>query len=481
MGYCLNPTCLRPQNPDNSNFCQSCGQPLRLSDRYRVNKLLGQGGFGRTFLAQDEHQPSQPTCVIKQFYPVGQPTSAKAIELFEQEAVRLEQLGDHDQIPTLYAYFSQDGQQYIIQQFVDGPNLAQEMVLNATPFTEAQIRSLLLDLLPVLTFIHQGNVIHRDIKPENIIRRRVDARLVLVDFGAAKYAAGTALLKTGTVIGSAEYTAPEQLRGKASAVSDLYSLGVTCLHLMTGLSPFDLFDVQSDRWMWQRCLSEPISDDLAKILDRMVSPSVQQRWTSSEAILDQLRSKSQKLAIAGQTPGGALQLVPRVDYEPLDFFLRQGQWEEADRETGQILVQLAQRDIWGWLRPEDIEHIPCADLQYLDQLWVEYSQGRFGFSVQKQIYRHMGGMNQFNQRAWNQFAQEVGWRRRRWFRPWVRVQAMTYDLSAPLGHLPRQLSAIGHSRPSLWFSWITMLWWTVMGISSRLDTCEFEAMKARQR
>jgi serine/threonine protein kinase len=290
MSYCLNPNCPKPQNPDNTNFCQSCGSKILLNERYRSIKLIGQGGFGKTFLAVDEHKPSKPKCVIKQFFPQAQGTnnSQKAAELFEQEAVRLDELGKHPQIPELLAHFSQDNHQYLIQEFIDGQNLAQILEAEGT-FKESQIRELLNSLLPVLEFIHSHNVIHRDIKPENIIRRP-DGQLVLVDFGAAKFATVTALLKTGTVIGTPEYIAPEQARGKTVFASDLYSLGVTCIHLLTQVSPFDLFDINEDAWIWRQYLiNNSVSQELGKILDKMVQISVKERCKTVNELMEALK------------------------------------------------------------------------------------------------------------------------------------------------------------------------------------------------
>jgi serine/threonine protein kinase len=256
MSYCLNPTCPNPQNPNDTKFCITCGTKLLLKERYRAIKPIGQGGFGRTFLAVDEDKPSKPPCVIKQFYPQAQGTSTvqKAVELFNQEAVRLDELGKHPQIPELLAYFTQDDRQYLVQEFIDGQNLAEELS-KVGAFNETQILQLLNDLLPVLQFVHNHQVIHRDIKPENIIRRSRDTRLVIVDFGASKFATGAALLKTGTSIGSPEYVAPEQARGKATFVSDIYSLGVTCIQLLTQMSPFDLYDINEDAWVWRQFLT----------------------------------------------------------------------------------------------------------------------------------------------------------------------------------------------------------------------------------
>jgi WD40 repeat protein len=321
MSHCLNPHCPKPENSVDARFCQNCGTELLLGDRYRAIRLIGQGGFGKTFLAEDEYRTTETqaaTCVVKQFHPAGEANAPKAAELFEREAARLEQL-EHPQIPKLYAYLEQDQRQYIIQEFIEGQTLADELAEHGT-FSEPQIIDLLQDLLPVLQFVHWGGVIHRDIKPENIVRRR-DNRLVLVDFGAAKYATTTALERTGTVIGSAEYTAPEQTRGKAIFASDIYSLGVTCLHLLTQMSPFDLFDVSEDTWIWRQYLvNETVSDRLAAILNKMVQNSLKERWRSPREVLLALNSDS-----AAPAPGQLLSLASPIDSKPLSTRI-QGNW-----------------------------------------------------------------------------------------------------------------------------------------------------------
>ncbi|CDM95259.1 SUMF1/EgtB/PvdO family nonheme iron enzyme [Limnospira fusiformis KN01] len=281
MSQCLNPDCLH-SNPEGSQFCQKCGSKLRLAERYYAKSILGQGGFGRTFLAVDDFKPSQPPCVIKQFLPQAQGTATleKAAQLFDQEAQRLELLGKHSQIPELLAYFTADNRQYLIQEFIEGDTLQQQLD-NQGAFTENQIISLLEDLLPVLDFVHQNQVIHRDIKPENIIRRASDNKLVLVDFGAAKQVHSTSLSVTGTVIGSAAYCAPEQAMGKPQYGSDLYSLGVTCLYLLTQVSPSNLYDPLELQWVWREHLNDnQLSEKLGKILDRLVETVFNKRYQS---------------------------------------------------------------------------------------------------------------------------------------------------------------------------------------------------------
>ncbi|TBR61968.1 serine/threonine protein kinase [Westiellopsis prolifica IICB1] len=302
MSYCLNPSCPHPQNKNNGKFCQTCGAKLLLKERYRAIKPIGQGGFGRTFLAVDEDKPSKPRCVIKQFYPQAQGTSTvqKAVELFNQEAMRLDELGKHPQIPELLAYFTQDDRQYLVQEFIDGQNLGEELAAKGA-FNETQIRQLLNNLLSVLQFCHARQVIHRDIKPENIIRRRFPLEseesqhnrdLVLVDFGASKVVTHTDLNRTGTSIGSPEYVAPEQMRGQAIFASDIYSLGATSVRLLTERSPFDLYDINNATWVWQRYVKNPVSEELSGILNKMLQSIPAQRYQTTDEVLTDLNKKS---------------------------------------------------------------------------------------------------------------------------------------------------------------------------------------------
>ena len=315
MSYCVNPNCQIPENFGETDVCANCGTPLLLISRdrvssecrYRVIKPIGQGGFGRTFLAINETQTTGNSfCVIKQFFPQGAivPQSTK---IFAAEAQRLEVLGKHPQIPTLLNYFCQENYQYLVQEFIDGENLEQELTKLGT-FDETKIRELLKELLAILHFVHKNKVIHRDIKPSNIIRRRSpqstlirgtqdissplgEMSIFLVDFGAAKLVKN-AIPQTGTIIGSAAYTAPEQLMGKAIFASDIYSLGVTSIYLLTQIPPFDLFDHQEGIWVWRDYLKSPVSDDLGGIIDRMIQNATNRRYHSVAAILRDLDPNS---------------------------------------------------------------------------------------------------------------------------------------------------------------------------------------------
>ncbi len=313
-----------------------------LRGRYRVLSTIGQGGFGRTLLAEDADR-LKARCVIKQFSPQvqGSKSLEKAVQLFEQEAVRLYELGEHPQIPSLLAYFEHDEQLYLVQQFIEGQTLAQEMAQQGA-FGEQKIREVLAGLLPVLKFVHDKQVIHRDITPSNIIRRSGDNKLVLIDFGVSKLLSAETSAQPGTKIGTEGYAPIEQLRsGKAYPSSDLYSLAATCLYLATQTKPDDLYDPLEGRWFWRERLSQKersLSEPIAQILDRMLKDLVAERYPSADAVMKDLRaalsrplatvamrsvnsppaisSTATKPPLSSQSPGGPVSPVIRASGQP---------------------------------------------------------------------------------------------------------------------------------------------------------------------
>jgi serine/threonine protein kinase len=422
MGICL--ACNDPNQ--SAAFCTACGKELRLQRRYVAERVLGQGAFGKTFLATDEGKPSKPRCVIKQFIYHDPNTRAKALELFDEEAVRLDDLGQHPQIPTLLAHCQQDGRSYLVQEFVDGENLQRELDHRGA-FTEAQVRDLLGQVLVVLDYIHRRQVIHRDIKPENIMRRRSDQQLVLVDFGAAKYASATALAKTGTTIGSASYAAPEQARGKAVFASDLYGLGVTCLHLLTGVDPSELFDDLNLSFAWRDFLNEKsVSAEFGNVLDKLTQYRPVDRYGSVAEVLEALGKPASGAANSNSVesqpnPPIVLTSAEGIDYRELELLLKTKQWRKADELTAQLMLKVANREQEGWLHIDNIATFSCEDLRTLNQLWVYYSSSKFGFSVQKKLWLKCGGKIEtsiqylddnwfdYNGEKVKEFALQVGW------------------------------------------------------------------------
>lgn len=309
MLCCLNPACSEPRNLDDTKFCQSCGKPLTiLRNRYRPIDFLGSGGFGRTYLAEDKDKINA-LCVIKQSAPKFQSIKAlqRAAQLFKQEAQQLQELGVHLQIPTLFAYFEQDECLYLVQQYIQGQNLFQEMNKEGI-FNERKIREVFNELLHILQFVHDRQVIHRDIKPENIMRcltipvlspkQKIEGKervsLVLIDFGIAKQLEETNLAG-GTTMGTYGYSAPEQLQeGKVYPASDLYSLGATCFQLLTGVSPYNLCLSQGSQWAlsWRKHLKTPVSQQLGLIIDKLLVQNYEQRYQSAEEVLEDLNTQT---------------------------------------------------------------------------------------------------------------------------------------------------------------------------------------------
>jgi serine/threonine protein kinase len=463
MTYCLVPGCDRPHNPDNNRICQSCGAQLLLKERYRAIQPLGRGGFGRTFLAVDEDIPSRPSCVIKQLC-LSEPNPqayCKAVELFHEEAMRLDQLGIHPQIPDLLGHFEHNRLLYLVQEYIEGQTLAEEVQSQGT-FSELQVQQLLQDLLPVLQFIHDRNVIHRDIKPANIIRRQRDRSLVLIDFGIAKMLTSLSTIRTGTIVGSPEYMAPEQNRGKSLPASDLYSLGVVCLHLLTHRSPFDLFDLEQDRWNWRQFLpvGTRVSRHLGSILDQLLQAALSQRFQSANQVLQALQhstlsvvgTQSQPVSIAPEaSPDPSINLsAPLVSYRALRDLLAGGDWQAADSETWSLIRQLLNKPPQSYVFSSELARLSCDDLQTIDQFWQHYSQGRFGFTVQAILYCD-------EEKDYGRFCDRVGWSQdNRTDSP----KNWRFKLSAPMGHLPSRI-AIGGQQ-----------WWRHLAVlTEKLESC----------
>jgi len=264
---------------------------LLIKERYRLLKLTGEGRLCKTFLAVDEGEFPPVPCVVQQFS-----LQNESLKACQQKAQQLEQLAKHPQICTLLAHFQEDGYFYWVQEFIAGTNLAQ-VVEEEGAFNETQIWQLLEDLLPVLQFISDRNIIHRDIKPQNIIRRSPITKigdLVIIDFTTAKIVTEIDCLTNETSIGSPEYAAPEQTRGKAVFASDLYSLGVTCIYLLTQIPAFDLFDIANDCWAWRHYLTTKVSDvwrqdprrlRLALILDKLLQNAISRRFQSADEVM----------------------------------------------------------------------------------------------------------------------------------------------------------------------------------------------------
>ena len=261
-----------------------------LGGRYHVLRHLGGGGFGQTFLAQDRHLPGDPCCVVKRLQPrtSDQPSLESARRLFHTEAEALYDLGNHDRIPRLLAHFEEDEQFYLVQEYIEGSLLTEE-IHPGNQLSEQQAIELLQDLLETLCTVHNHKVIHRDIKPSNLIRRNRDGRIVLIDFGSVKQISSQAIEQQGQVsmtvaIGSLGYMPNEQLAGQPYLSSDIYAVGILALQGLTGLEPRRLpKDPRTSELMWRELVS--IKPAFADVLDLMVRYDFRQRYPSARETL----------------------------------------------------------------------------------------------------------------------------------------------------------------------------------------------------
>lgn len=271
---------------------------MLINGRYQILHPLQEGGFGHTYLAEDTQLPSRRRCVIKQLKPIqNNPEFYKLIQdRFQREAAIQETLGEVcQQIPSLYAYFSENDHFYLVEEWVDGDTLRQRMAVVGR-FSEAAVRDLLNQLLPIVETVHQHQIIHRDIKPDNIILRKRDGKPVLIDFGAVKESMATVVNSQGQtarsiVIGTAGYMAPEQSAGRPVYSSDLYSLGLTAIYLLTGKIPAELnTDPLSGRMDW-RSQAPHVSNTFAQVIDTAIHMHPSERFASAAQMYQALQTE----------------------------------------------------------------------------------------------------------------------------------------------------------------------------------------------
>jgi eukaryotic-like serine/threonine-protein kinase len=264
-----------------------------LCDRYQIERELAEGGFGQTFLAVDTHLPRKPRVVVKLLKPIhNDPNTLKiAQRLFSMEAETLEQLGkDNDRIPSLYAYFELKGEFYLVQEYIEGETLTEELK-KQKKFSESDTLAILKEILTGLTNVHREGKIHRDLKPDNIIRRAQDQKLVIIDFGAVKQVRSAATnpnLVSRTIIGTPGYTPYEQSIGYPEPASDIYAVGAIGIQCLTGVAPHTLFNKDSQTIEWQHLCQ--VNRNFTIVLSKMVATDSRQRYANATEALKAIES-----------------------------------------------------------------------------------------------------------------------------------------------------------------------------------------------
>lgn len=323
-----------------------------INNRYLIEKILGQGGFGRTYLALDTRRFNE-ACVLKEFVPATtkEDIIRKSRELFEREAKVLYQIR-HPQIPQFLALLTEQGRLFIVQEYIDGKNYAQilseRLSHKGKPFSETEIRVWLLDMLPILEYIHDRNIIHRDISLENVMLPHNQSKPVLIDFGVVKEKFTQILTQQsphqysiqGSIVGKIGYSPPEQLRlGLCYPSSDLYALAVSALVLLTARMPYLLID-DSLNWQWRSYVK--ISDSLARTLEKMLAQVPTERYQSAKEVIVEVNNNSNSSFSFGRISS----LLPKKP--PINTNISQAQSQQKvtqnkDLEDLLVLEQLEQK------------------------------------------------------------------------------------------------------------------------------------------
>ncbi|MEM9447479.1 MAG: WD40 repeat domain-containing serine/threonine-protein kinase [Cyanobacteria bacterium P01_E01_bin.6] len=315
MSYCLNPRCSEPDAPSNpdrirAKFCSSCGTPLLLGDRYRATHVMRQHPGGRTFVGFDEHRPSKPRCIVKQFFKAADHfCDPHPLKQFHHVAERLETLGQHPHIPALWAFFEQDDHQYLIQEYLEGTSLDAQCQQHGA-FSETKIRTVFHHVLPILEFAHNHQVIHGDICAQNLLYVKREkagvskGMLALVGFGSelllpARAFADRSLSAPSTTTEAAhlEQSLDHQTAGLDYTVSgDLYRLGLTCMSLLTGESLTTLYDPDKHLWQWESYVKGDVSGWLSQILNKLLNHQETDRYESASDVLADILSNGSSIS-----------------------------------------------------------------------------------------------------------------------------------------------------------------------------------------
>ena len=399
------------------------GQGLN-GDRYIIEAKLGEGGFGITYLAQKASNGQRVVIKTLKDELLSDPDFARYRERFLEEAVKLS-VCKHPNIVQIYNYFSHDNFPCIAMEYVPGEDLWKWVKMRGI-LSETEALNYIRQVGEAVRVVHEQGLLHRDIKPQNImVRDNQDA--VLIDFGLAR-----GFIPDRTQQMTRELThgfAPlEQYAesGRFAESTDVYALAATLYYLLTITPPTPAY-LRALKDSKPPCQINPnISDAVNRAIMKGMEMDATKRPQSVEKWLAMLPQATMSQPVNLISAKG-------VDYSQLDRLLASEKWKEADRETARVMLKVAGEKEDGRLNDEHIDNFPCEDLRTIDQLWVKYSNERFGFSVQKRIYQSLGGTREFDSKIWEAFLDRLGWR--------VNSNELHYidlkfNTKAPEGHLP---------------------------------------------
>jgi eukaryotic-like serine/threonine-protein kinase len=477
------------------------GQQLHEGE-YLIEEILGGGGFGVTYRAQNRKKGKLVAIKTLNAIQQGKPDFVKRQGKFMNEALCLAKC-HHPHVVEVYEVFQEGDLWCMVMELIDGTNLAEYLEDNGV-LSEEKALPIIQQVGNALSFIHKQGFTHQDVKPQNIMLRTPPAPLakggereisspplakggereisspplakggereisslakggeissppltkggqggaVLIDFGLARQATVPGKLRTNSNSGT-ECFAPLELlekRAEFGAYTDVYSLAATLYVMLTEELPFpSQFRKQNIPLTPPKQHNTKISDRVNVAIMKGMELEPQNRPQSVQEWLDLVMPKQET---------NEVQLVSAVgmDYGRLRYLLAAGRWKEADQETARVMLKMA-GEKERYLNISSIDKISCEDLRTIDQLWVKYSNGRFGFSVQKCIYQSLGGTRELDMKIWEEFGDRVGWRVNS---NWLGYDELKFNTKAPEGHLP-----------VLWVWWGVFEWRVFSSLLSR--------------
>ncbi|CCQ58481.1 MULTISPECIES: serine/threonine-protein kinase [Crocosphaera] len=395
--------------------------------RYTINSILGAGGFGITYLATEN--PSNEQIAIKTLNATvqGKDNFLDLQNKFIKEAFLLAKCS-HPHIVTVHNVFEKDGFWYMVMEYIKGDDLAVYLQKNGV-FNEANSLPIIQQIGEALSYIHSQGFLHRDVKPNNILLSINTVKLI--DFGIAReFTAGET--RTHTNYRKDGYSPPEQYeeRAKRGIYTDVYALAATLYNLLTDEVPIPAQFRSYATLPPPQQFNNKISDRVNNAILKGMELKPESRPQTIQEFLYLLLPKPVQIP---QPKKDDLSSDRGVDYSKLRDLLKAGKWEEADICTVGVIYKATNRKGVNARWHKDIDNLPCTDLRTINQLWLDYSGGKFGFSVQKEIYHRLGGTRHYNEEIWIAFGDAVGWCKGG---SWLWHDHITYNTSAPVGHLP---------------------------------------------
>ncbi|MEG4035823.1 serine/threonine-protein kinase [Microcoleus sp. w1-18aA5] len=432
------------------------GQQLQ-NGKYIIEAILGGGGFGVTYRAQNPKEGKVVAIKTLNANVQGKPNFQELQTKFLNEALSLAKCS-HPHVVQVYEVFPEmvgNLQLWcMVMELIDGTNLAEYLEDNGI-LSEAKALPIIQQVGGALSFFHQQGLTHRDVKPLNIMLRRRGLEAVLIDFGLARELTVPGKLKSSSIFGTECFAPIEQYerRAERGPYTDVYSLAVTLYSMLTGELPCpSKYRKPIDPLIAPKQINSKISDRVNVAIIKGMELEPNNRPQSVQEWLDLLVPKQVVLPSPKNSPLPAqtsFETPPKpahhettpvisavgMDYINLRNLLAAKKWKEADEETARVMLKVAGREKEGWLDRKSIEKLPWEDLRTIDKLWVQYSDGRFGFSVQNRIYQSLGGTREYDNEFWQKFGDKVGWRKKN---EWLHYNDLTFADRAPEGHLPRR-------------------------------------------